>query len=47
MERKKIPQEQAAEYQKMNYAEVKDKLPDAWTPAEFHKSSEQDFFKLN
>ena len=47
MERKKIPQEQAAEYQKTNYAEVKDKLPDAWTPAEFHKSSEQDFFKLN
>lgn len=46
LERKKIPQEQAAEYRKMTYDEVNDKLPDAWSPFEFHKASEQDYFKL-
>lgn len=46
LERKKIPQEKAAEYRKMTYDEVKDKLPDAWSPFKFHKASEQDYFKL-
>ena len=30
----------------MIFDEVKDKLPDAWTPAEFHDASQQDYFKL-
>ena len=46
LERKKIPQEQAAKYRKMTYDEVKDKLLDAWSPFKFHKASEQDYFKL-
>ena len=47
LERKKIPQDKASEYRKMSYNEVKDHLPDAWSPFIFHKSSEQDYFKLN
>ena len=31
----------------MKYEEVKKHLPDAWTPFKFHKSTEQDYFKLN
>lgn len=46
LERKKIPQKKAYEYRNMNYEEVKSSLPDAWTPFEFHKSTEQDYFKL-
>lgn len=46
LERKKIPQEKASEYRKMTYEEVKDHLPDAWSPFVFHKASEQDYFKL-
>ena len=47
LERKKIPQEKASKYREMNYNEVKDHLPDAWSPFLFHESSEQDYFKLN
>ena len=47
LERKKIPQEKASEYRKMTYDEVKDHLPDAWSPFKFHKASEQDYFKLD
>ena len=47
LERKKVPQEKASEYRKMSFNEVKDHLPDAWSPFIFHKSSEQDYFKLN
>lgn len=32
LERKQIPQEKAKEYRYMNYEEVKDLLPDVWTP---------------
>ena len=46
LERKKIPQEDAKKYREMNYDEVKDDLPDAWTPFEFHEAKEQDYFKL-
>lgn len=46
LERKKIPQKKAYEYRNMNYEEVKSLLPDAWTPFKFHKSTEQDYFKL-
>ena len=45
LERKKIPQKEAQKYRKMNYEEVKDKLPDAWTPNIFHDADEQDYFK--
>ena len=46
LERKKIPQEQAKIFRKSTYDEVKDKLPDAWTPAVFHEVDEQDYFKV-
>ena len=46
LERKKIPQQKAAEYRAMSYDEVKDKLPDAWSPFVFHEASEQDYFPL-
>ena len=46
LERKKVPQEDAKKYREMNYEEVKDDLPDAWTPFKFHDASEQDYFKL-
>lgn len=45
LERKKIPQKEAQKYRNMNYEEVKDKLPDAWTPNIFHDADEQDYFK--
>ena len=47
LERKKVPQNLAKEYRNMKYEEVKKHLPDAWTPFKFHKSTEQDYFKLN
>lgn len=47
LERKKVPQDLAKKYRKMNYNEVKDYLPDAWSPLEFHDSDQQDYFKLN
>ena len=46
LERKKIPQEEAKVFRESSYEEVKDKLPDAWTPAIFHDINEQDYFKL-
>ena len=46
LERKKIPQEEAKILRELPYDEVKDKLPDAWTPAIFHKVEEQDYFKM-
>ncbi len=46
MERKKIPQEDAKKFREMNYEQVKDKLPDAWTPNIFHDADEQDYFKM-
>ena len=46
LERKKIPQEEAKILRELPYDEVKDKLPDAWTPAIFHKIEEQDYFKM-
>ena len=45
LERKKIPQEKAKIFRESNYEEVKDKLPDAWSPAIFHDVDEQDYFK--
>ena len=42
---KKIPQEKAKIFRESNYEEVKDKLPDAWSPAIFHDVDEQDYFK--
>lgn len=47
LERKKIPQELAHKYREMNYDEVKNHLPDAWTPFKFHDSNEQDYFKFD
>ncbi len=47
LERKKIPQEKASKYRKMTYNEVKDHIPDAWSPFLFHDSLEQDYFKLD
>ena len=46
LERKKVPQDDAKIYRESTYEEVKDKLPDAWTPAIFHNVDEQDYFKL-
>lgn len=46
LERKKIPQEEAKILRKLPYDEVKNKLPDAWTPAIFHNAEEQDYFKM-
>ena len=46
LERKKIPQEQAHEYRTKTYNQVKNILPDAWTPYEFHDASEQDYYQL-
>ena len=46
LERKKIPQEMAKIYRESTYDEVKDELPDAWTPAIFHDINEQDYFKM-
>ena len=46
LERKKIPQEQAHEYRTQTYDQVKNILPDAWTPYEFHDASEQDYYQL-
>lgn len=46
LERKKVPQEDAKKYREMNYEEVKEDLPDAWTPFKFHDASEQDYFEL-
>ena len=41
-----MPQEKAKQYREMTFEEVKDKLPDAWTPAEFHDAAQQDYYKL-
>lgn len=46
LERKKIPQEKAKIFRESSYDEVKDKLPDAWTPAIFHDVNEQDYFRM-
>ena len=46
LERKKVPQEDAKKYREMDYKEVKDNLPDAWTPFKFHESKEQDYFQV-
>lgn len=46
LERKKVPQDKAKIYRESNYEDVKDKLPDAWTPAIFHDVDEQDYFKM-
>lgn len=46
LERKKIPQEEAKLLRELPYDEVKNKLPDAWTPAIFHNVEEQDYFKM-
>ena len=46
LERKKVPQTKAKEYRNMTYNEVKDHLPDAWSPYKFHKHDEQDYYKL-
>lgn len=47
LERKKVPQEEAARYREMNYDEVKNYIPDAWSPFKFHDADEQDYYKLN
>lgn len=47
LERKKIPKKDATRLREMNYEEVKDYLPDAWSPLYFHDASEQDYYKLN
>lgn len=47
LERKKVPQEDAARYREMNYDEVKKHIPDAWSPFKFHKADEQDYYKLS
>lgn len=47
LERKKVPQEDAAKYREMNYDEVKKYVPDAWSPFKFHEASERDYYKLN
>lgn len=46
LERKKIPQEEAKVLRTMSFDEVKDKLPDAWTPYEFHPADQQDFYSV-
>ena len=46
LERKKVPQQKAKVYRESTYEEVKDELPDAWTPAIFHNVDEQDYFKM-
>ena len=46
LERKKIPQDKAKIYRESSYDEVKDELPDAWTPKIFHEVDEQDYFKM-
>ena len=46
LERKKVPQDLAKKYREMNYEEVKEYLPDAWSPLEFHPADQQDYFKL-
>lgn len=47
LERKKIPQDEAAKYREMKYDEVKKYIPDAWSPFKFHDASEQDYYTLN
>ncbi len=47
LERKKVPKEDAAKYREMNYDEVKNHIPDAWSPFKFHDADEQDYYKLN
>lgn len=47
LERKKVPKEDAAKYREMNYNEVKNHIPDAWSPFKFHDADEQDYYKLN
>ena len=47
LERKQVPQEEAKKYREMDYEEVKEYLPDAWSPLLYHDSSEQDYFKVN
>lgn len=47
LERKKIPQYKAKIYRESNYKDVKDELPDAWTPAIFHSVDEKDYFEVN
>lgn len=47
LERKKIPKEDASKFREMNYEEVKNHLPDAWSPLYFHDASEQDYYKIN
>ncbi len=46
LERKKVPQEDAKSLRELSYDEVKNKLPDAWTPKIFHNVDEQDYFKM-
>lgn len=46
LERKQVPQEQAKKYKEMDYNQVKDLLPDVWTPKIYHNPEEQDYFKL-
>lgn len=46
LERKKIPQDLAKKYRKMDYDEVKKYIPDAWSPYEFHDASQKDYYKL-
>lgn len=47
LERKKIPQELAQKYREMDYNEVKQYLPDAWTPIKSHDLNEKDYFKIS
>ena len=47
LERKQVPQEKAKKYREMNYGEVKEYLPDAWNPYEFHDANQRDYFKLH
>lgn len=44
LERKKIPKDEASKYREMNYDEVKNYIPDAWSPLCFHDAKEKDFY---
>ena len=47
LERKKVPQKDAAIYRQMKYDEAVDYIPDIWTPFKFHPSKEQDYYKVS
>ena len=51
LERKMIPQEEARELRGKPFKEIKEKypkkLPDAWSPLDFHPWDEQDYFRTN